>query len=71
MANLQEPQHVNGTLDLRKIDDIPEPYRSIFSDYPHFNVIQSAVFNDIFYSGKIIHSNNCKTLVMTLFYLLV
>ncbi|GJQ72301.1 putative ATP-dependent DNA helicase [Trypoxylus dichotomus] len=50
MANLQETRF-NG-LDLRKIDDVPELYRSVFTGYPHFNVIQSAVYNDVFYTDE-------------------
>lgn len=52
MIDLSELSVNKEKHSLREIDDIPEPYRSVFANYPHFNIIQSAIFNDVFYSGK-------------------
>ncbi|XP_070567213.1 probable ATP-dependent DNA helicase HFM1 [Ptychodera flava] len=37
---------------LRPITEVPEKYRSIFSAYPYFNIVQSKVMDDVLYSDR-------------------
>nr|XP_006818661.1 PREDICTED: probable ATP-dependent DNA helicase HFM1-like [Saccoglossus kowalevskii] len=37
---------------LRPVTEIPEKYRSVFSEYPYFNIVQSKVMDDVLYSDK-------------------
>lgn len=41
--------------NFRSIDEIPPPYRNIFTEYPCFNAVQSQVLDDILYTGTIIN----------------
>eukprot|EP00794_Sanderia_malayensis_P006137 gene6137-6843_t len=41
----------NENLNLRSLSEIPEKFRKIF-DFPYFNVVQSKVFDSVFYSDK-------------------
>ena len=36
----------------KKISEVPEQFRSIFSHFPHFNKVQSKVFDDVLYSDN-------------------
>lgn len=36
----------------KSITEVPEQYRSIFSHFPHFNKVQSKVFDDVLYSDN-------------------
>ncbi|XP_025832390.1 probable ATP-dependent DNA helicase HFM1 [Agrilus planipennis] len=36
--------------NLRSVEEIPENYRHVFSNFTHFNKIQSKVFDDIYYT---------------------
>lgn len=51
-------EQIEGQIDcwdnpnLRCVDEIPPPFRQIFSKYPTFNVLQSQVFDEVFYSGE-------------------
>lgn len=38
---------------LRDINEIPDPYRNIFNDYPCFNIVQSEVLDDILHTGRL------------------
>ncbi|KAJ8923069.1 hypothetical protein NQ315_001621 [Exocentrus adspersus] len=38
--------------NFRSIDDIPSPYRNIFTEYPCFNAVQSQVLDDILYTDN-------------------
>ncbi|XP_033759553.1 probable ATP-dependent DNA helicase HFM1 [Pecten maximus] len=41
----------NG-IKLRPVEELPMKYRSIFKAFPYFNIVQSKVFDDVFYTDK-------------------
>lgn len=41
-----------GTLHLRPVSELPEEYRSIFKNFPYFNIVQSAVIDDVLYGNR-------------------
>lgn len=43
------------------IEEVPDPYKIIFSSYPCFNAVQSEVFEDVLHSGKIVL---CKYMIV-------
>ncbi|CAL4081527.1 unnamed protein product, partial [Meganyctiphanes norvegica] len=55
---------------LRPVTEIPDRYQSIFGYFPFFNVVQSTVFDDVFYSeGSVVISaptGSGKTVIMEL-----
>ncbi|XP_050717948.1 uncharacterized protein LOC126999409 [Eriocheir sinensis] len=55
---------------LRPAGDIPNPYRSLFSQFPFFNIVQSTVFKDVFQSDRSVvvsaPTGSGKTVVMEL-----
>lgn len=44
-------EEFNGN-KLRSIQEVPKPFQDIFADFRVFNVLQSEVFNDVFYTGE-------------------
>ncbi|KAK3739517.1 hypothetical protein QZH41_016197 [Actinostola sp. cb2023] len=48
------PSHADqdGREKLRPTSEIPEQYRSVFSQFPYFNIVQSRVFDEVFYTDK-------------------
>ncbi|XP_063216093.1 probable ATP-dependent DNA helicase HFM1 [Bacillus rossius redtenbacheri] len=46
------PQNYLNIGDLRSINEISQKYRHIFSPYPSFNIVQSKVLDDVFYSDE-------------------
>ncbi|XP_042885950.1 probable ATP-dependent DNA helicase HFM1 [Penaeus japonicus] len=55
---------------LRPVSLIPEQYRSLFSQFPYFNIVQSTVFDDVFYTDRSLvvsaPTGSGKTVVMEL-----
>nr|XP_053635567.1 uncharacterized protein LOC128690842 [Cherax quadricarinatus] len=55
---------------LRPVSEIPERYRSLFSQFPYFNIVQSTVFQDVFHSDRSVvvsaPTGSGKTVVMEL-----
>ncbi|XP_023243085.1 probable ATP-dependent DNA helicase HFM1 [Centruroides sculpturatus] len=39
-------------IKLRSVQEIPESYRCVFEAFPYFNIIQSEIFDDVFYGDK-------------------
>ena len=58
---------LSGKLTQRELTAIPEPYTSVFREYNHFNEIQSAVFHDLFYTGRLSNFELSKVLSFYLF----
>ncbi|XP_071524400.1 uncharacterized protein [Panulirus ornatus] len=60
----------NSTGILRPVTEIPEQYRPLFSHFPYFNIVQSTVFQDVFYSDRSVvvsaPTGSGKTVVMEL-----
>ncbi|XP_037537228.1 probable ATP-dependent DNA helicase HFM1 [Nematolebias whitei] len=50
-----QPLHIPGSTNsgvLRPVSEIPVKFRSIFSDFPFFNYVQSKALDDVLYSSK-------------------
>ncbi|XP_024864995.1 probable ATP-dependent DNA helicase HFM1 [Kryptolebias marmoratus] len=50
-----QPLHIQGSTHsgvLRPVSEIPVKFRSIFSDFPFFNYVQSKALDDVLYSSK-------------------
>ncbi|XP_048584395.1 probable ATP-dependent DNA helicase HFM1 isoform X2 [Nematostella vectensis] len=50
----QTPSYADkrGMLKLRSTMEIPENYRSVFSQFPCFNIVQSRVLDEVFYTDR-------------------
>ncbi len=42
---------IDGT-KLRSVQELPSKYQSVFDYFPHFNVVQSKVFDDVLNTDK-------------------
>ncbi|XP_019646641.1 PREDICTED: LOW QUALITY PROTEIN: probable ATP-dependent DNA helicase HFM1 [Branchiostoma belcheri] len=40
------------TRQLRSVQEIPEQFRSVFKEFPYFNIVQSKVLDDVLYTDK-------------------
>ncbi|XP_013881373.1 uncharacterized protein hfm1, partial [Austrofundulus limnaeus] len=52
---MPQPLHIQGSSNsgvLRPVSEIPVKFRSIFSDFPFFNYVQSKALDDVLYSNK-------------------
>lgn len=38
--------------NLRPVDEIPPPFNKVFAKYRNFNVLQSRVLDEVFYTGE-------------------
>ncbi|XP_028329079.1 probable ATP-dependent DNA helicase HFM1 [Gouania willdenowi] len=50
-----QPLHIQGTNGcgvLRPVSEIPVKFRSVFSEFPFFNYVQSKALDDVLYTGK-------------------
>ncbi|KAG7321558.1 hypothetical protein KOW79_014416 [Hemibagrus wyckioides] len=50
-----KPLHIQGTSGpgiLRPVSEIPVKFRSIFSNFPYFNYVQSKALDDVLYSSR-------------------
>ena len=46
------PEGVGPAAGLRPVLEVPARYRSVFQQFPYFNVVQSTVMDDALYSGR-------------------
>uniref|UniRef100_A0A0N7ZA09 DNA 3'-5' helicase n=2 Tax=Scylla olivacea TaxID=85551 RepID=A0A0N7ZA09_SCYOL len=65
-----QQRNASGGGMLRPVADIPAQYRSLFSQFPFFNIVQSTVFPDVFESDRSVvvsaPTGSGKTVVMEL-----
>ncbi|XP_062285176.1 probable ATP-dependent DNA helicase HFM1 [Scomber scombrus] len=50
-----QPLHIQGSSGsgvLRPVSEIPAKFRSVFSEFPFFNYVQSKALDDVLYTGK-------------------
>ncbi|XP_035525900.1 probable ATP-dependent DNA helicase HFM1 [Morone saxatilis] len=50
-----QPLHIQGSSGsglLRPVSEIPSKFRSVFSEFPFFNYVQSKALDDVLYTGK-------------------
>ncbi|KAM3604074.1 uncharacterized protein V6R79_006054 [Siganus canaliculatus] len=50
-----QPLHIRGSSGsgiLRPVSEIPAKFRSVFSEFPFFNYVQSKALDDVLYTGK-------------------
>lgn len=45
-------EDLQGIDNLRSVNEMLPQYRSIFANYPYFNIIQSSVIDHVLHSGK-------------------
>jgi len=51
-AFADQPGTSNASIGLRSINEIPNPFRSVFSNFPYFNIVQSKVFDEVMYTDR-------------------
>lgn len=53
---------VSGNIEanLRSVTEIPSPYQNVFSQFRYFNVLQSNVLDQVFYTGKLLRNNESE-----------
>ncbi|XP_069103658.1 probable ATP-dependent DNA helicase HFM1 [Argopecten irradians] len=49
---LPNPLPSRNGIKLRPVEELPVKYRTIFKAFPYFNIVQSKVFDDVFYTDK-------------------
>lgn len=47
-----QPENPNAGIGLRSVNEIPNPFRSVFSKFPYFNIVQSKVFDEVMYTDR-------------------
>ncbi|XP_078343088.1 putative ATP-dependent DNA helicase HFM1 [Oculina patagonica] len=47
-----QPGRVNTVIGLRSVNEIPNPFRSVFNKFPYFNIVQSKVFDEVMYTDR-------------------